>query len=106
MHHAFTELLAAGDAEARAMLGVPAVFARRNAAYVTAPLILAPAEAEVVYAAGGAELRVKASGTVRKADLPQAPAVGDSVTCGGQRFFVVNVASTPQDVVYHLTLDN
>lgn len=104
MHHAFTELLAAGDAEARAMLGVPAEFARRGAKYATAMVIFAPAESELVYAAGGAELRVEGTATVNKGAMVTPPVVGDSVTCNGRRYYVVHVVTSPQDVVYTLTL--
>ena len=104
MVNPFTELLAAGDADARAMLAVPGVFARRGEIYARAQVIMAPAEGAMVFAAGGAELRVKGLATVRKDAMVQPPAEGDTLTAAERRFFVVQVESSPQDPVWSLTL--
>lgn len=102
----FTALLNAGDADSRALLGESATFAHRGTVYGSASVIMAPAESEVVYAAGGAELRVKATATLRKDALVHNIAEGDSLTLGSQRFFITAISSTPHDPLYHLTLAN
>lgn len=95
-----------GDAEARAMLGQEAVLAAGGVQWATARVILAPAESEVLYEAGGAALRVKSTATVRKSDLPRLVREGDSLTSGGVRFYVVSVRSADYDPLQYLTLAN
>lgn len=105
MPNAFTKFLATGDAEARRMLGSDGVFSARGRDYAGAAVILAPMESDLVYAAGGAEVRVKATATVRKADFGQRmPAEGDAVTLRAGKFYIVAVGTTDADPLIHLTL--
>lgn len=106
MPNAFTELLQAGDADSRTLLGTPGTLARRGAVYATPAVILSPADSELVYAAGGAELQVKATATVNRQAVPQPPSAGDSLVTGGIRYYIVRVVAMPHDPVYHLTLAN
>ncbi len=106
MPNAFTELLQAGDADSRALLGTPGTLARRGSVYASLPVILSPAESELVYAAGGAELQVKATATVNKQALPQPPLAGDFLVTSGIRYYIMRVVAMPHDPVYHLTLAN
>lgn len=104
MQNPFTQFLATGDADARRLLGSSGTFSSRGRVYASASVILAPAESDLVFAAGGAEVRVKATATVRKADLDKAPAEGDALSLPAGKFFIVSVSSTEQDPLFHLTL--
>lgn len=104
MDNPVTQLLNAGDRDARALLGTVATFAHRGQVYASANVISSAADSELVFAAGGAELRVTAAATVRKDALPHAPAEGDTLTLGGVRFFIASVSTSPQDPLFHLTL--
>ena len=105
MPNAFTQFLASADAEARSMLGSEGTFSDRGRVYATAAVILAPMESDLVYAAGGAEVRVKATATVRKADLGQrSPAEGDALILRSGKFYIVAVGTTDADPLMHLTL--
>lgn len=106
MPNAFTQFLSTADADARKLLGTPGSFAARGRGYGAAPVIMAPAESELVFAAGGAEVRVKATATVRKADLDKAPVEGDSLALPAGKFYIVSVSTTEADPLYHLTLAN
>ena len=106
MDNAISQLLNAGDRDARVLLGTAATFAHRGQAYATANVISSAADSELVFAAGGAELRVTAAATVRKDALPHAPAEGDSLTLSGVRFYVAQVSTSPHDPLYHLALAN
>lgn len=104
MPNAFTQFLSSADADARRLLGVPGSFSARGKVYASAPVIMAPAESGLVFAAGGAEIPVKATATVRKADLVQAPAEGDALSLPAGKFYIVAVSSTDADPLLHLTL--
>lgn len=106
MPNAFTHFLATGDADARRLLGVTGTFSTRGKVYASAPVIMAPAESDLTFAAGGAVVSVKATATVRKADLDKAPAEGDALSLPAGKFFIVSVSTTEADPLIHLSLDN
>ena len=104
MATSFYEFMAAGDAHAREQLGQDAVFSAGVLPYAAARIILLPAMAEMVYAAGGAELTVKHVATVSKADMARAPQQGDSVTVAGERYYVTAVEAPAYSPIYRMTL--
>ena len=104
MPNPFTQFLASGDADARRLLGSSGTFSSRGKVYGSASVIMAPAESDLLFAAGGAEVRVKATATVRKADLDKAPAEGDALSLPAGKFFIVSVSTTEADPLFHLTL--
>ena len=104
MANTFTEFMAKGDAQARAILGQPATFAVGVLSYGTASVILTPAMEQLAFAPGGAELTVKCVATVRKDSLPQAPVQGDSVTVAGERYYIAAVDAPAYSPIYRLTL--
>lgn len=100
-----TQLLMAGDADARGMLGEPAEFLRLGVVYASgAKVIAATCEETVVYVAGGSEVRASRKATALKRDLPHAPKSGDVLIVGGERFYIVEVSTAGCDPVYHLVL--
>lgn len=101
----FTDFMAAGDAEARRLLGVPASLCRGTVEYAAVSLICAPAEERQVYLSGGAELEVQQTATVRKDALAgAAPKPGDLVHTGGTVYQVAGVSTTAADPLYTLEL--
>lgn len=104
MPNAFTHFLSTGDADARRLLGVTGTFSTRGKVYGSATVIMAPAESDLVFAAGGAEVRVKATATLRKADLDKTPAEGDALSLPAGKFYIVSVSTTGADPLIHLTL--
>lgn len=104
MPNAFTQFLSSADADARRLLGVPGTFSSRGKVYGSASVIMAPAESDLLFAAGGAEVRVKATATVRKSVLDKAPAEGDALSLPTGKFYIVAVSSTDADPLLHLTL--
>lgn len=104
--NALSKFMSDGDAEARAMLGQHAVLAAGGVQWAAATVLLAPAESELLYEAGGAQLRVKSTATVRKADLPRLVREGDSLTSGGVKYYVVSVRTADYDPLQYLTLAN
>lgn len=101
----FTEFMAAGDAEARRLLGVPAVFCHGPLPYAEAPVICAPALEQMVYVQGGAEYQVKLTATVRKDALGSARVQqGDRVIVGGETYTAAGISSTPSDPLFTLQL--
>lgn len=100
-----TQLLMAGDADARGMLGEPADFLRLSEVYASGVMVICAAcEESLVYVAGGAEVRASRGATVLKRDLPHAPRSGDVLIMGGERFYVVEVSTAVYEPVYHLML--
>ena len=101
----FTTFMVAGDDEARRLLGVSAVLCRGAEAYAEAPLICAPAEERMVYLAGGAEMEVQQTATVRKDALAGAePKQGDLVKLGGTVYQIAAISTTPADPLWTLEL--
>ncbi|MBQ4594796.1 MAG: hypothetical protein IJA81_09195 [Akkermansia sp.] len=101
----FTAFMSTGDAEARRLLGEPAVLSHGPVAYASAPVICAPAMEQLVYMQGGAEYQVKLTATVRKEALAgAAPRQGDRVTVGGELYTVAAVSTTAADPLFTLQL--
>lgn len=101
----FTVFMAAGDDEARRLLGVSATLSRGAEAYAEAPLICAPAEERLVYLSGGAEMEVQQTATVRKdALLGAEPRQGDLVHVNGTVYQVAAISTTPADPLWTLEL--
>lgn len=101
----FTDFMAAGDAEARRLLGVPGTISRGTEVYASVSLICAPAEERQVYLSGGAELEVQQTATVRKDALGgNAPKPGDLVHTGGTVYQVAGVSTTAADPLFTLEL--
>ena len=101
----FTDFMAAGDAEARRMLGVPASLCRGTEEYASVSLICAPAEERQIYLTGGAEMEVQMTATVRKDALGEnAPNPGDLVHTGGTVYQVAGVSTTAADPLYTMEL--
>lgn len=101
----FTAFMAAGDTEARRLLGVPAVLSHGPLPYAEAPLICTPAMEQAVYMQGGAEYQVKLTATVRKDALAgAAPRQGDRISVGGESYTVVAVSTTAADPLITMQL--
>lgn len=102
----FRQFVDRADAQARALLGQSAVFAVGVLKYAEATVILAPAMEQLQYAAGGAEVTVRHTATVRVDALPRPPALGDCVSTGGERFYIVGVMRAEYAPHFVLTLAN
>lgn len=101
----FFNFMAAGDAEARRLLGVPGMFRRAGVEYATATVICAPAMEALVYVSGGAEYQVKMTATVRKDDMADsAPRQGDLLTVNGETYQVAAISTSPADPLFTLQL--
>ena len=101
----FTAFMVAGDDEARRLLGVSATLSRGAEVYASASLICAPAEERLVYLAGGAEMEVQQTATVRKDALAGAePKQGDIVTIGAAVYQVAAISTTAADPLWTLEL--
>lgn len=101
----FTAFMAAGDAEARRLLGVPAVFCHGPLPYAEAPVICAPAMEQMLYEHGGAEYHVKLTATVRKDALgSERVQQGDRVKVGGETYTAVGISTTGADPLITLQL--
>lgn len=101
----FTAFMVAGDDEARRLLGVSATLSRGAEVYASASLICAPAEERLVYLAGGAEMEVQQTATVRKDALAGAePKQGDLVHVNGTVYQVAGISTTQADPLWTLEL--
>ena len=103
---ALTDFMSTADREARTLLGTPATFAVGPMVYGRAEVIPAPARFEQSFAAGGAEVHVKFTATVRKDSLPRTPEEGHAVAFGGVRYYIAAVSTTPADPLLTLALTN
>lgn len=106
MTNALTEFMAQCDREARPVVGTPATFGVGPLTYGQAAVILAPAQSELAFAAGGAEVHVKFKATVRRDSLERSPEEGHVLTIEGRRYYIVGVSAPPYDPLYTLTLAN
>lgn len=94
----FTVFMAAGDAESRRLLGVPAVFCHGPLKYAEAAVICAPAMEQMLYEHGGAEYQVKLTATVRKEALgSERLQQGDRVIVGGETYTAAGISTTAAD---------
>lgn len=106
--NAITELLAAGAADARALLGERATIWRRGTLLATVQVVLSPAESEMVFSAGGAQLRMKATAAISKEELGRELKEGDllELASSGARFYIVELTTSAYDPQYHAALAN
>ena len=107
--NAVTELLAAGAADACALLGERAVLYRRGVQLATVQVVVSPAESEMVFSAGGAQLRMKATAAIAKAQLGALQLKeGDllELPASGSRFYIVELSTSTYDPQFHATLAN
>lgn len=101
----FTAFMAAGDAEARRLLGVPAVFGHGPLPYAEALVICTPAMEQMLYVHGGAEYQVKLLATVRKDALGSERVLqGDRIIVGGETYTAVGISTTVADPLLTLQL--